>query len=47
MTHFSFVHVITINAQIVRVHLNETVRLPTSDSYMLQNHEAGLNYIKY
>ena len=46
MTHFSIVHATSINTQIVSFDLNEIVSLPSSDSYMLQNHEAGLNYIK-
>ena len=46
MTHFSIVHATTINTQMVSFDLNEIVSLPSSDSYMLQNHEAGLNYTK-
>ena len=45
MTHFSVVDATTINTQMVSADLNENVSLPSSDSYMLQNHEAGLNYI--
>ena len=46
MTHFSIVHARTINTQMVSFDLKKIVSLPSSDSYMLQNHEAGLNYIK-
>ena len=46
MAHFSVVHAATINIQMVSFDLNEIVSLPSRDSYMLQNHEAGVNYIK-
>ena len=35
-----------IITEMVSSDLNEIFSLHSSDSYMLQNHEAGLNYIK-